>query len=93
MKTVLWTRVHETYQSFPVSQHDGPLMFIIMMKLLVSHLEWAMKHLVEMVKNLKILKVKDKNIHCIISLIMKVLSVLQMSSVAAFNHHFKQHQF
>ena len=69
MENCLWTKVYETYKTFPTHQHGGLLLFIIMMKLLISCSEHATKHLIEVVENLKISKVEWGNFLLIVSLV------------------------
>ena len=70
MKNTLWTKVYERYKRYKTKQQGGPLVFIIMMKLLVTHTEQATKSLVDTVENLKISKVRGKNVSKIVSLIL-----------------------
>ena len=70
MKNTLWTKVYERYKRYKTEQQGGPLVFIIMMKLLVTHTEQATKSLVETVENLKISKVRGENVSKVVSLIL-----------------------
>ena len=70
MKNTLWTKVYERYKRYKTEQQGGPLVFIIMMKLLVTHTEQATKSLVDTVENLKISKVRGENVSKIVSLIL-----------------------
>ena len=66
----LWTKVYERYKRYKTEQQGGPLLFVIMMKLLVTHTEQATKTLVDTVENLKISKVRGENVSKIVSLIL-----------------------
>ena len=70
MKNSLWTKVYERYKRYKTEQQGGPLLFVIMMKLLVTHTEQATKNLVDTVENLKISKVRGENVSKIVSLIL-----------------------
>ena len=70
MKNPLWTKVYERYKRFKTEEQGGPLLFIIMMKLLVTHTEQATKTLVDTVENLKISKVRGENVSKIVSRIL-----------------------
>ena len=65
----LFDKCFEWYDTYPPIQQGGPLLFIIMMKTLVSSSEEATQHLKDMVKNLKISDFKGENILRVVSLI------------------------
>lgn len=65
----LFDKAFERYETYPKIQRGGPLLFIIMMKLLVSNTEESTKHLKTMIKALKIADFKGKNVQQVVSLI------------------------
>ena len=65
----LFDKCFEHYDTHPPIQQGGPLLFIIMMKTLVSSSEEATQHLKDMAKNLKISDFKGENILHMVSLI------------------------
>ena len=65
----LFDKCFERYDTYPPIQQGGPLLFIIMMKTLVSSSEEATQHLKDMVKNLKISDFKGENVLRVVSLI------------------------
>ena len=65
----LFDKCFERYDTYPPIQQGGPLLFIIMMKMLVSSSEEATQHLKDMVKNLKIADFKGENVLQVVSLI------------------------
>ena len=65
----LFDKCFEQYDTYPPIQQGGPLLFIIMMKTLVSSSEEATQHLKDMVKNLKIADFKGENVLRVVSLI------------------------
>ena len=65
----LFDKCFEHYDIYPPIQQGGPLLFIIMMKMLVSSSEEATQHLKDMVKNLKISDFKGENVLRVVSLI------------------------
>jgi hypothetical protein len=58
----LFEKCSERYADYPESQQGGPLLFIIMMKLLVSTTEEAITYLKTMVKNMKVTNYTGENI-------------------------------
>ena len=65
----LFYKCFEHYETYPPIQQGGPLLFIIMMKTLVSSSKEATQHLKDMVKNLKIANFKGENVLRVVSLI------------------------
>ena len=65
----LFDKCFERYDTYPPIQQGGPLLFVIMMKTLVSSSEEATQHLKDMVKNLKIADFKGENVLRVVSLI------------------------
>ena len=64
----LFEKCFEHYDTYPQIQQDRPLLFVIMMKTLVSSSK-ATQHLKDMVKNLKISDSKGENVLRMVSLI------------------------
>jgi hypothetical protein len=69
MKKGLLEKCMEQYQAYPEEERGGPLLFVIMMKLLVSNTEMANDHLKEMVKNLKIRDYQGEDVPRVVSLL------------------------
>ena len=69
MKKGLLEKCMEQYQAYPEEERGGPLLFVIMMKLLVSNTEMANDHLKEMVKNLKISDYQGEDVPRVVSLL------------------------
>lgn len=69
MTPKLFDKCFEQYESYPEVQRGGPLLFIIMMKLLVSHSEDAVTHLKVMIKKLKISDFQGENVSRVVSLL------------------------
>ena len=69
MTHMLFDKCFERYNTYLPIQQGGPLLFIIMMKTLVSSSEEATQHLKDMVKNLKIADFKGENILRVVSLV------------------------
>ena len=65
----LFDKCFERYDTYPPIQQGGPLLFVIMMKTLISSSEEATQHLKDMVKNLKIADFKGENVLRVVSLI------------------------
>ena len=65
----LFDKCFERYDTYPPIQQGGPLLFVIMMKTLVSSSEEATQHLKDMVKNLKSADFKGENVLRVVSLI------------------------
>ena len=65
----LLDKCFERYDTYPPIQQGGPLLFIFMMKTLVSSSEEATQHLKDMVMNLKIADFKGENVLRLVSLI------------------------
>ena len=69
MTHILFDKCFECYDTYPPIQQGGPLLFIIMMKTMVSSHKEATQHLKDVVKNLKISDFKGENILHMVSLI------------------------
>ena len=67
----LFDKCLEHYDTYPSIQQGGPLLFVIMMKTLVSCSEEATQLLKDMVKNLKILDFIGENVLRMVSLIQE----------------------
>ena len=65
----LFDKCFECYDTYPPIKQGGPLLFVIMMKMLISSSEKATQHLKDMVKNLKIANFKGENVLRVVSLI------------------------
>ena len=65
----LFDKCFERYDTYPPIQQGGPLLFVIMMKTLISSSKEATQHLKDMVKNLKIADFKGENVLRVVSLI------------------------
>ena len=65
----LVTKINETYFTYPIEQHGGPLFFKLMLDILQNNSEEAATYLITMVKHLKITDFDGENINKVVSLI------------------------
>lgn len=65
----LWEKCSEAHEEYPAKQRGGPLLFLIMMKLLQSHSDHAVQYLINSVKNLKISNFEGENVSKVVSLV------------------------
>ena len=69
MATRLFNKCYEKYETYPENQRGGPLLFIIMMKQLVSNSEEAVSHLKKLISTMKISEVQGEDVSKVISLL------------------------
>jgi hypothetical protein len=65
----LWEKCLEDYNEFETEERGGPLLYLIMMKKLQSHTDYAVQYLINSVKNLKISSFEGENVRRVFSLI------------------------
>ena len=68
----LFNKTFECYEAYPILQQGGPLLFIIMMKTLISSSDEATDYLKSMVKQLKITDFKGKYVPRVVSLLCTI---------------------
>ena len=73
----LFNKTFECYEAYPILQQGGPLLFIIMMKTLISSSDEATDYLKSMVKHLKITGFKGEYVPRVVSLLCAVYKRLR----------------
>ena len=68
----LFNKTFECYEAYPILQQGGPLLFIIMMKTLISSSDEATDYLKSMVKQLKITDFKGEYVPRVVSLLCAI---------------------
>ena len=68
----LFNKTFECYEAYPILQQGGPILFIIMMKTLISSSDKATDYLKSMVKQLKITDFKGEYVPCVVSLLCAI---------------------
>ena len=73
----LFNKTFKRYKAYPILQQGGPLLFIIMMKTLISSSDEATDYLKSMVKQLKITDFKGEYVPRVVSLLRAVYKRLR----------------